>query len=116
MNIGAAFEGAATAVDDQIGRSRKRSGPLFNVCQALLGGSAAVACRARDMTACKERAKTHVHDCRELVSVCRHKFADWIRRLHQFRAWQGRAICQLAGEALHPRRYTPASYDPAERA
>src|SRR4030088_1339835 len=43
-NIGAAFERTASAVDHEIRCSRKRSGPLLNVCQPLLGGSAAVEC------------------------------------------------------------------------
>src|SRR4029077_3304689 len=87
-NIGAAFEGAAAAVEDEIRRSREGSGPLLDVRQALFGGGAAVKRRAGDVASCEERAKTDIHDCGASIGACRGKFADEVRRLHELRRRQ----------------------------
>src|SRR5258707_13512570 len=88
-NIGAAFEGAAAAVDDKIRGPRKGSGPLLNVRQALFGGGAAVERGARDVASSKEGAKADIHDRGASVGACRGKFADEVRRLHELGRRQG---------------------------
>src|SRR6266446_8176474 len=87
-NIGAAFEGAAAAVENEICSSRKGSGPLLDVCQTLCAGGAAVKRRSRDVPSCKKGAKTDIHDRGASFGACRSKFADEVRGLHELRCRQ----------------------------
>ena len=67
--IGAALNGAAAAIDDQIGVLGKGSGELFKLGDALVGGTGAVEGSAGDVSAGVKSMDPHIDDFERRIAL-----------------------------------------------